>query len=156
MVVFRTLLSFLPITGALAASTAATDSTVTVVIPSPDATVVGNVKNGAERFGGIPYAEPPVGALRMRPPKRLVNSLGMFDGTGSAKSCPQFTSTTDSKNYLSKLLSSLNNIPFVQNILGQSEDCLSITVARPEGTKAGDDLPVLFWIYGGGFEVVYT
>lgn len=29
------------------------------------------------------------------------------------------------------------------------EDCLNINVIRPAGTSSGDDLPILFWIYGG-------
>jgi carboxylesterase type B len=127
--------------------------TATVVIPAPDATVLGNVMNKVESFGGIPYAHPPVGQLRLRPPKRLTQSIGTFDGTGPAGACPQFVSSTESKNFLFDLLGDIANLPFVQEVTGQSEDCLSITVARPEGTKAGDKLPVLYWIFGGGFEV---
>lgn len=127
--------------------------TATVVIPSPDATVLGNVKNSVESFGGIPFAEPPVGQLRFKPPKRLTKSIGVFDGTGPAGACPQFISSTEANNFLFDLLGSIANLPFVQNATGQSEDCLTITVARPEGTTAADKLPVLFWIFGGGFEV---
>lgn len=130
------------------------EKTATVVIPSPEATVLGNVKNDVESFGGIPYAHPPVGQLRLKPPKRLTEPLGTFDGTGPAGACPQFVASTESKNFLLDLLGDITNLPFVQDVTGQSEDCLSITVARPEGTKAGDDLPVLFWIFGGGFEVL--
>lgn len=129
--------------------------TATVVIPAPEATVLGNVKNDVESFGGIPYAHPPTGQLRLKPPKRLTEPMGTFDGTGPAGACPQFIASTDSKNFLFDLLGDITNLPFVQNATGQSEDCLSITVARPEGTEAGDDLPVLYWIFGGGFEV-YT
>ena len=32
-----------------------------------------------------------------------------------------------------------------------SEDCLSLNVVRPAGTKANDSLPTLLWIFGGGF-----
>lgn len=41
---------------------------------------------------------------------------------------------------------------FSQSVFKQSEDCLSINIQRPNGTKAGDNLPVLMWIHGGGFE----
>jgi len=129
--------------------------TATVVIPSPDATVLGNVMNKVESFGGIPYAHPPVGQLRLRPPKRLTESIGTFDGTGPAGACPQFVSSTESTNFLFDLLGDIANLPFIQNATGQTEDCLSITVARPQGTKAGDKLPVLYWIFGGGFEVCF-
>ncbi|KAI9159155.1 Lipase-like protein [Paramyrothecium foliicola] len=130
--------------------------TATVVIPSPAATVLGNIMNKVESFGGIPYAEPPIGPLRMRPPKRLTRSLGTFDGTGPAGACPQFVSSTESKDFLFDVLGSIANLPFVQNVTGQSEDCLTITVARPEGTKANAKLPVLYWIFGGGFELGWS
>lgn len=50
-------------------------------------------------------------------------------------------------------LGQLLNTPLVQTILNAGEDCLYLNVHRPAGTKAGDKLPVLFWIYGGGFEL---
>ncbi|SPO03122.1 probable triacylglycerol lipase V precursor [Cephalotrichum gorgonifer] len=130
--------------------------TATVVIPSPDATVLGNVMNSVESFGGIPYAHPPVGNLRLRPPKRLTESIGTFDGTGPAGACPQFMASTASKNVLLDALGTIANLPFVQEITGQSEDCLSVTVARPEGTTADSNLPVLYWIFGGGFELGWS
>lgn len=40
--------------------------------------------------------------------------------------------------------------------LGGQEDCLTINVQRPGGVKEGDDLPVLLWIFGGGFEIGST
>ncbi|KAK7431562.1 hypothetical protein QQZ08_001780 [Neonectria magnoliae] len=124
--------------------------TATVILPF--ATILGNVKNKVESFGGIPYAEPPEGQLRLRPPKRLERSLGVFDATGPAGACPQMLSSTESTNILFDLLGTIANLPFVQKATGQSEDCLTITVARPEGTKAGAKLPVLYWIFGGGFQ----
>ncbi|KAF9890631.1 hypothetical protein FE257_005762 [Aspergillus nanangensis] len=128
--------------------------TATVVLPS--ATILGNVNNDVESFGGILYAEPPTGPLRLRPPKRLNRSLGVFDGTGPAGACPQFVASPESKDFLQQVIGSLANIPFLQNATGQSEDCLSITVARPAGTSAGAKLPVLFWIYGGAFELGWS
>ncbi|KAF7557968.1 hypothetical protein G7Z17_g241 [Cylindrodendrum hubeiense] len=128
--------------------------TATVVLPS--ATILGNVKNNVESFGGIPYAEAPEGQLRLRPPKRLERSLGVFDGTGPAGACPQMVSSTESTNFIFDLLGSIANLPFVQEATGQSEDCLTITVARPEGTKAGAKLPVLYWIFGGGFQLGWS
>ncbi|KAH6950232.1 carboxylesterase [Fusarium avenaceum] len=128
--------------------------TATVVLPS--ATVLGNVMNKVESFGGIPYAEAPEGKLRLRPPKRLQKSLGTFDATGPAGACPQMLSSTKSKDVLFQLLGSIANLPFVQTVTGQSEDCLTITVARPEGTKANAKLPVLLWIFGGGFQLGWS
>ncbi|KID98445.1 sterol esterase precursor, partial [Metarhizium majus ARSEF 297] len=125
--------------------------TATAVVPA--GTILGNARSGVESFGGIPYAEPPLGPLRMKPPVRRTESLGVFDATGPAGACPQQVVSTESKNFLLDTLGSIANLPFVT---GQSEDCLTITVARPEGTTAGDNLPVLFWIFGGGFELGWT
>ncbi|CAG9996883.1 unnamed protein product [Clonostachys byssicola] len=125
----------------------------TATISSPSATLLGNVNNGVEQFGGVPFAE---GNQRLQKPKRLTSPLGTVDATGAAGACPQMIATTDDKDFLQNLLGSIANLPFVQEATGQSEDCLSITVARPEGTKAGDNLPVLFWIFGGGFQLGWS
>ncbi|KID80771.1 uncharacterized protein G6M90_00g005960 [Metarhizium brunneum] len=128
--------------------------TATAVVPA--GTILGSARFGVEAFNGIPYAEPPLGPLRMKPPVRLTESLGVFDATGLARPCHQQVVSTDSKNFLLDTLGSLANLPFVQTVTGQTEDCLTISVARPEGTTAGDNLPVLFWIFGGGFELGWT
>ncbi|EGY14246.1 hypothetical protein VD0002_g8403 [Verticillium dahliae] len=128
--------------------------TATVVLPL--ATVLGNVMNKVESFGGIPFAEPPVGRLRLKPPQRIARNLGTFDATGPAAACPQMVSSSESENFLFNLLGDIANLPFVQKVTGQTEDCLSITVARPEGTKADAKLPVLYWIFGGGFELGWS
>lgn len=125
--------------------------TATVVLDT--ATVVGNVMNKVESFGGIPYAKPPTGSLRLRPPVRLTDNIGTFDATGPAGACPQMIASSDSENILFNLLGDIANLPLIQKATGQSEDCLTITVARPEGTAAGAKLPVLYWIFGGGFQV---
>jgi carboxylesterase type B len=152
--------STLFVSGSLAAPTASQEpraaQIATVVIPEPAATILGNVMNKVESFGGIPYADPPVGPLRLRPPQRLTKNIGTFDGTGPAGACPQFVSSTSSKNLLLDTLGNIANLPFLQEATGQSEDCLTITVARPQGTTAGDKLPVLFWIFGGGFELGWS
>ncbi|KAJ4245723.1 hypothetical protein NW762_013847 [Fusarium torreyae] len=157
----RSLLSVLLLSGSVLASaqpdgTLADRAAKTATVVLPSATILGNVNNKVESFGGIPYAEPPEGKLRLRPPKRLTRSLGTFDGTGPAGACPQMVASTKSKDVLFDLLGSIANLPFVQTVTGQSEDCLTITVARPEGTKANAKLPVLFWIFGGGFQLGWS
>ncbi|CCF42045.1 carboxylesterase [Colletotrichum higginsianum] len=128
--------------------------TATVVLDT--ATVVGNVMNKVESFGGIPYAKPPTGPLRLKPPVRLTGNIGTFDATGPAAACPQMITSSDNQNVLLDLLGDIANLPFVQKATGQTEDCLSITVARPEGTKADAKLPVLYWIFGGGFQLGWS
>lgn len=82
-------------------------------------------------FLGIPYAQPPVGSLRFAPPKPYNESwddVFVADEYGSA--CWS-TSGIDSAHF------------------EHSEDCLTINVVRPNGNFS--DLPVAFWIHGGGF-----
>ncbi|KAK2601557.1 hypothetical protein QQS21_004875 [Conoideocrella luteorostrata] len=158
MLMFPVSASLLWITTVLASPTGIIEGraarTATAIIPA--GTILGNVKNGIESFNGIPYAKPPLGSLRMKPPVRRSESLELFDGTGPAGACPQMLLSTDSKNFLLDTLGSLVDLPFVQNITGQTEDCLTITVARPEGTAADAKLPVLYWIFGGAFELGWS
>ncbi|KAH6999626.1 Alpha/Beta hydrolase protein [Ilyonectria destructans] len=124
---------------------------VTVAVPS--GTVIGLSLSGVESFKGIPFADPPTGSLRLRPPQKLSKSLGTFDATDLlGPSCPQMFITTGGNSVITEFLSAFLSIPLLQVVTGQ-EDCLTISVQRPAGTKAGDDLPVLFWIFGGGFEL---
>jgi carboxylesterase type B len=115
--------------------------------------VVGASRLKNEAFNGIPFAKPPVGSLRLKPPSRLTSSIGEFDGTGLPPACPQFLADTDSNEFLDKVLATVTGLPLFQKALKISEDCLTVNVVRPKGTKAGDKLPVLYWIYGGGFGV---
>ncbi|KXH63305.1 lipase [Colletotrichum salicis] len=120
-------------------------------VDAPAGTLVGRSLGSVDTFSGIPYAEPPIGPLRLRPPQRLNSSLGNFDATGNAAACPQFLLSTDSRNILLDAVGSFLTLPFFQPITGQ-EDCLTVTVQRPSGTQSDAKLPVLFWIFGGGFE----
>lgn len=126
-----------------------------VTVDTPSGTIVGRSIVGIEAFSGIPFADPPTGALRLRPPKKLSKKLGTFDATGPAPGCPQMYVSSQARDFIGGLLGDLLKIPFLQPITGQ-EDCLSVTVERPAGAKAGDKLPVLFWIFGGGFQLGAT
>ncbi|CVL02715.1 probable triacylglycerol lipase V precursor [Fusarium proliferatum] len=124
---------------------------VTVAVPS--GTVIGSSSGKVDSFRGIPFADPPTGSLRLKPPKKLSKPLGNFDASGLVgPSCPQMFISSGAQDVISKFLSDFLSIPFLTPITGQ-EDCLTMTVQRPAGTKAGDKLPVLFWIFGGGFEL---
>lgn len=125
------------------------------VVLSPSNTVVGTVSGTVEQFGGIYYADEPTGSLRLRPPQKLSTDLGdAFDATGAAAACPQMLVSTDTDQSLFLQIAGflLDSPPF-QTATGQTENCLTVSVARPVNTTAGDGLPVLFWIYGGAFEV---
>ncbi|KAJ3886403.1 extracellular triacylglycerol lipase precursor [Lentinula edodes] len=86
-------------------------------------------------FGGIPFAEPPLGSLRLLPPV-LKTSLNV--------------TTFDASNFGFSCLQSVSN--FSVPIAELSEDCLTINIFRPSGVESNASLPVMFWTYGGGFQ----
>ncbi|KAJ7059269.1 extracellular triacylglycerol lipase precursor [Mycena amicta] len=86
---------------------------------------------GQEFFGGIPYAEPPLGEGRLRPPQlKTTLDVEKFDATEFGPACLQVGLSPDAI----------------------SEDCLTINVLRPAGIPASARLPVMFWTYPGAFE----
>ncbi|HEU0221659.1 MAG TPA: carboxylesterase family protein [Paracoccaceae bacterium] len=85
-------------------------------------------------YYGIPYAAPPVGALRWTPPQPAEGWEGVRDGTLPPSQCPQ------------------NAELGVFSKPGGSEDCLYLNVYVPRETDGGS-LPVLAWIHGGGYFV---
>ncbi len=103
-------------------------------------------------YQGIPFAQPPVGQLRLKPPKSLTSSLGTVQATGLPRACPQFNSQTNTGNLPSDVENQLLNSYIVQQASDSGEDCLTLNVQRPSTATASSKLPVVFWIYGGGFE----
>jgi para-nitrobenzyl esterase len=88
---------------------------------------------------GIPYARPPVGALRWRAPLPAQPWEGELQATAWSAMCPQLP------------------IPLVNRTsrswLGD-EDCLYLNVSAPRSWQAGDPpLPVMVWMHGGGNSV---
>ncbi|KAI8943000.1 hypothetical protein NX059_001038 [Plenodomus lindquistii] len=128
----------------------------TVVAPAAQATISGSSGGGVESFKSIPYAQPPIGQLRLKPPQPITAALGNVDGTQSPRACPQFIFSVADNGFPTNVLGTLLNTPIFQAATNAGEDCLTINVQRPAGTKAGDKLPVLFWIFGGGFELGST
>ncbi|OLN87697.1 putative secreted lipase-like protein 5, partial [Colletotrichum chlorophyti] len=103
---------------------------------------------------GIPYAQPPIGPLRLRPPKPI-EAFGTIQVTGLGPACPQFTNA-DSSPLFNRVLG-IPGVPealfFAAALGNETEGCLTVSVMRPQNTKADEKLPVLFWIHGGGFQL---
>lgn len=115
-------------------------------------TVIGSSASGIDSFKGIPFAQPPTGTLRLKPPQTVASSFGTITATAAPASCPQFYSQVNTSDIPSDVLGELLDTPLFQTAQDESEDCLFINVQRPAGTASNAKLPVLFWIFGGGFE----
>ena len=85
-------------------------------------------------FKGIPFAAPPVGDLRWQPPQRAESWKGVRDTTQFGDRCLQSGGAES----------------HVFRDPGASEDCLTLNVWAPAHAQNGS-LPVMVWIYGGGF-----
>lgn len=122
------------VTMAAGTGTAGTAGTASAVSASPvvqtrSGELRGRVYADHEVFSGIPYAGPPVGRLRWRPPEPVRPWRGVRDATRPGPACPQFAGN---------------------GTLTGSEDCLYVNVTVPRLT-AGGRLPVMVWLPGGGF-----
>jgi para-nitrobenzyl esterase len=84
-------------------------------------TLKGQVADGVGYFLGIPFAAPPVGDLRWRPPTAAAAWSGERDATKAGAVCQR------------------------------NEDCLYLNVVRPANARPGAKLPVMVWIHGGAF-----
>lgn len=126
----------------------------TITLPNND-TITGLTQKGVESFRGIPFAAPPIGDLRFKHPVAYDGSLDGFMAQNYGPSCISF-SPFHAFDYLGAIGSRLPGFPATPldatRIGVMDEDCLTINVWRPEGTKEGDDLPVIVWIYGGAFQ----
>jgi para-nitrobenzyl esterase len=90
---------------------------------------------GVESFLGIPFAAPPVGALRWRAPQPALPWKGVRQATAFGADCMQWP---------------LDYIPGPGYVRPTSEDCLTLNVWRPVAAKK---LPVMVWIYGGAWSM---
>jgi len=94
----------------------------------------GATKDGVTSFKGIPFAAPPVGDLRWRPPQPAKPWSGVRAATEFASDCMQKPFPGDA--------APLGTPP--------AEDCLYMNVWIPE-KAASAKMAVMVWIYGGGF-----
>jgi para-nitrobenzyl esterase len=96
--------------------------------------LVGQSKDGVHSFRGIPFAKPPVGPLRWRPPQPVDRWPGERQAIEFGLPCPQPTNP-DGKT------------PNGGGVSGPtSEDCLYLNVHAPANAK---NAPVMVWLYGG-------
>lgn len=102
------------------------------VVDAPSGAVRGSAEGDLNVFRGVPYAVPPVQAMRWRPPAPLARWKGVRAATEFGPACVQPQS---------KLASVYAGDP-----LPVSEDCLTLNIWAPAHAR---NAPVFFWIHGG-------
>ena len=114
------------------------DSAATTHVRVDSGELQGVVEDGVVSYKGIPFAAPPVGDLRWRPPQPAARWTGVRLATEFGADCMQERFGPPPAA----------GAPAVR---APSEDCLFLNVWRPASAAPGARLPVMFWIYGGGF-----
>ncbi|MBY8826511.1 carboxylesterase/lipase family protein [Hephaestia mangrovi] len=102
------------------------------VVDAPAGKLQGKTDGDLNVFKGIPFAKPPVGPLRWKPPEPLARWDGVKQATAFGPACIQPSPAGKSVYW--------DNPP------PQSEDCLTLNIWAPAHAK---NAPVFFWIYGG-------
>ncbi|EJD05094.1 alpha/beta-hydrolase [Fomitiporia mediterranea MF3/22] len=97
--------------------------------------LTGQANSPVTFFGGIPYAQPPLGDLRFRAPAPLDENV--VNNTN--------VPITDARNWGPPCIQQPAQVG-----IGE-EDCLTLNVWKPSDAKEGDKLPVIVYIHGGGF-----
>src|ERR1700722_6889745 len=124
-------LAILTFAGAHATITLAAPIGDSVSLDSGQISGVAGSGSGVRIFKGIPFAAPPVGNLRWKVPQPVAHWDGVRKADAFGPRCMQ-------------------NVPGAGAAQPVSEDCLYLNVWTP-AKSAGDKLPVMVWIYGGGY-----
>ncbi|HEY9164525.1 MAG TPA: carboxylesterase/lipase family protein [Candidatus Kryptonia bacterium] len=108
-----------------------------VTIQTSDGMLEGvvSVDGKVRTYKGIPYAAPPIGPLRWKPPQPVQPWTGVRKAIEYGPRAMQGRIFSD----------------MVFNDAGPSEDCLYLNIWIPEANRPEGKLPVMVWIYGGGF-----
>ena len=112
----------------------ATATTASLKIDTDKGPMQGTLVGATRAFLGVPFAAPPVGDLRWKPPAPHAAWSDTLDASQKGRPCTQmagFANKVDPKT---------------------GEDCLTLNVWTP-ASPASDKLPIMVWIHGGGFTV---
>lgn len=128
------------VVGAVVGATAAAGAPMFPIPSDPVATASGKIAgtrlpSGVKAYLGIPFAKPPVGDLRWKPPEPL-RWGGVWNADRKGPECIQVLRPHDINHYFGEEAS--------------GEDCLYMNIWTPPNARPGDKLPVVVFIYGGG------
>jgi len=97
-------------------------------------TMLGEPDKEVSVFRGIPFAAPPLGDLRWKPPQPA-------ESWDSTRDCTEFSA-----------ISPQIEMPGMSSELPMSEDCLYLNVVTP-ASQPDEKLPVMVWMHGGGYNM---
>lgn len=98
-------------------------------------TLIGEIGQEVRIYRGIPYAAPPVGELRWKPPQPVIPWKGIRESTTFSLWATQ---TYPTAPWTGRIQES-----------GMGEDCLYVNILTP-AKRTSDRLPVMVWLHGGG------
>lgn len=101
--------------------------------------VVGRASGNVNAFLGLPYAAPPIGDLRFRPPQAPASWTAPRDASAFGNVCTQV------------ILGLFAQPDQTAGDVRGSEDCLYLNVYTPRNASPARRLPVMVWIHGGSF-----
>jgi para-nitrobenzyl esterase len=96
------------------------------------------LESGVKAYLGVPFAAAPVRELRWHEPMPVKSWKGIYNADTKLTHCYIPLRATTLNHYFGEIKS--------------SEDCLNANIWTPPNAKAGDKLPVVVWIHGGGFQ----
>lgn len=94
--------------------------------------------SGLKAYFGVPFAAAPVRENRWRAPQPVKPWGGIYNADTKRAECVQGLRSSNINHYFGEEAA--------------AEDCLYLNLWTPAAAKAGDKLPVVVWIYGGGFQ----
>jgi carboxylesterase type B len=126
------------------------------VVTTVHGQVRGRDTEGVHAFLGVPYAAPPFGANRLRPPQPAPSWSGVRDATELGPEPPQVAPprTGGPSSGASEDWGEIDDAFAKVERAASVEECLNLNVWTPDPSAAG--LPVMVWIQGGMFEISST
>ena len=127
-----------------------------VLVTTAGGELRGSFADGVYTFLGVPYAAPPTGANRLRPPQPALPWAGVRDATRLGPEPPQVAPpsmggpATGASEDWSEVVNAFSEVERA----APSEECLNLNVWTPDLGAVG--LPVMVWIQGGMFELSST
>jgi para-nitrobenzyl esterase len=176
-VLFFSLAGLVAVIGAVPAAQSPAPAQAPSTVRVDSGELQGVAADGVLTFRGVPFAAPPVGELRWRPPQPLARWTGVRPATTNAPNCMQGGFGGGGRGPGAPAAGARAGAPGAPPAQGAapaaapgappagaraagapagpaapapSEDCLYLNVWRP-ADQAARDLPVMVWIYGGGF-----